>query len=275
MCLPINLSPEPFFCEFSIPSNVDHCSSLSPLSPFRSDSFTTPWLLSPPIACIALARGFPIFSRPPLSPCLRPPPRPLPDYLFLPSSSSQSSLVLVARSSHIPCSDWFGSNITLAPSTRTHRWLDLTSVVALVDHFPWKTLSNIFPQPKCSGLLEKWYEGAIDVRGKHSVHGSKKVASDEDDGERSGRGGPQYGHQSRLDLLATWMVVELVHRRVHTHPTEQPLHGVTHAASTPAEHHHRTLRRQPHHHSLHYPLSAAAATPNDVVVVVVVPAAAA
>ncbi|KAF7824162.1 vinorine synthase-like [Senna tora] len=78
LCNFITQSLVPFLCEVSIPRSVAHCSSLSPLSPFRSLSFITPRLVSPPKACVALARAAPSFSRLPPVPGLRPPSRPPP-----------------------------------------------------------------------------------------------------------------------------------------------------------------------------------------------------
>lgn len=90
-------------------------------------------------------------------------------------------------------------------------------------------------------MFEKRDEGAIDVAGHDSVHGANELASNEDD--REDRGGSQEREQGSLEVFATRVLVQLVHRWVDTHAAKEPLNGVAHAAGAHAEYHHRILRR--------------------------------
>ena len=104
-------------------------------------------------------------------------------------------------------------------------------------------------EPERAGLLEERDEGAVDMRGHDPVHGADQLPADEDDGDDGRAGGAvaEEPGEGALQLAAPWVQVQLVHRRVHAHAAEEPLHGVAHAAAAHAEHHHRALRRQPLH----------------------------
>lgn len=97
-------------------------------------------------------------------------------------------------------------------------------------------------EPKSASFFQERNEGAVDVGGHNAIHGADELAADEDDGE--GGGAAEEAGEGPLDLLATWVVVELVDRRIDAHPAEEPLDGVAHAARAEAEDHHRALRRQ-------------------------------
>lgn len=80
--------------------------------------------------------------------------------------------------------------------------------------------------------------------GSHDiVHGADELAADEDDGD--GRRVSEEPHQSALNLLASWVVVQLVDHGVDAHSAEEALDGMAHAAGAEAEDHHRILRSQP------------------------------
>nr|ACN26889.1 unknown [Zea mays] len=87
------------------------------------------------------------------------------------------------------------------------------------------------------------------MRGHDPVHGADQLPADEDDGDDGRAGGAvaDEAGEGVLQLSSARVQVQLVHRRVHAHAAEEPLHGVAHAAAAHAEHHHRALRRQPLH----------------------------
>lgn len=98
-------------------------------------------------------------------------------------------------------------------------------------------------KPKSTSILEERNKGAIDMTSHDPIHGANKLATNEHN--RDNRRTTQKPHQGSLEFLPSRILVKLVHRRVHTHPTEQPLDGMAHAARAYAEYHHCILRSQP------------------------------
>ncbi|KAF7816456.1 nucleolar complex protein 4-like protein [Senna tora] len=210
LCNFITQSLVPFLCEVSIPRSVAHCSSLSPLSPFRSLSFITPRLVSPPKACVALARAAPSFSRLPPVPGLRPPSRPPPirQWFSAQDIGAQCSINFfiqphqeLMHSIFLCLLFQFSSKITLAPTASAQGYLLIVTqlipkhlelsiigdygftIQFAIGHIrsellhPWsiphgEALSNIFPQ--LSRILHVRYSrsqcGFDGVSPQSSVH---------------------------------------------------------------------------------------------------------
>lgn len=103
-------------------------------------------------------------------------------------------------------------------------------------------------KPKGTGILEQRNKGSVDMGGNNSFNSTHQFAADKHQGH--GGAAPKQPHQRPLQLFAPGVFIKLVHRGVHTHAQQQPLHGVAKAAGAPAEYHHRIRTN----HS-HYPLN--------------------